>query len=137
MDTPGHVWAGLAAMEPAVLTSCMNNDGSVAGTGNLDPSKESTFSFLRTLLGELIPLFGSSMFMAGGDEVQYDCWASNPAVVAFTKAKGWGRNMQKLESYYAQRLLAILAAQNATVMCWEEYVTPCKCYGVAASTHVR
>ena len=70
IDTPGHVWAGLAAIEPAVLTTCFNTDGTVAGTGNLDPSKESTFSFLETLLAELIPLFRSGMFMAGGDEVQ-------------------------------------------------------------------
>jgi hypothetical protein len=28
--------------------------------------------------------------------------------------------MQQLESYYAQRLLAILGGMNSTVMCWEE-----------------
>ena len=28
--------------------------------------------------------------------------------------------MQKLESYYAGRLLAILAGQNTSVMCWED-----------------
>eukprot|EP01047_Picozoa_sp_COSAG01_P075442 COSAG01_NODE_12932_length_1661_cov_2.219590_1_plen_53_part_10 len=28
--------------------------------------------------------------------------------------------MRQLESYYAQRLLGLLAAQNSSVMCWEE-----------------
>jgi hexosaminidase len=32
IDSPGHVWAGLAVMEPAVLTTCYNKDKSVAGT---------------------------------------------------------------------------------------------------------
>lgn len=120
IDTPGHVWAGLAAMEPAVLTTCYHPDGTVAGTGNLDPSKNTTFAFLTTLLAEIIPLFESGMFMVGGDEVQYDCWASNPEVVKFVKSQGWGSDMQKLESYYAQRLLSILASQSTAVMCWED-----------------
>ena len=51
---------------------------------------------------------------------RYDCWASNPAVRAFTEAKGWGDDMQKLESFYAERLLKIVAGQNASVMCWED-----------------
>jgi hexosaminidase len=78
IDTPGHVWAGFAAMEPAVLTSCYGADGTVSGTGPLDPTKESTFSFLTTLLAEVAPLFEDKMFMVGGDEVDFGCWASNP-----------------------------------------------------------
>ena len=50
-------------------------------------------------------------------------WQSNPDVVAFAEAKGWGGNstagMKALENYYAQRLLGLLAAQNSSVMCWE------------------
>ena len=44
-------------------------------------------------------------------------------VVAFVEKKGWGNTtagMKQLESYYAGRLLGILAAQNSSVMCWEE-----------------
>ena len=153
VDTPGHVWAGLAAMTPPVLTDCIGTDGSVVGTGPMDPSKETTFSFLETLLKEVVPLFGSSSFMVGGDEVPHDCWASNPAVVEFVRSRGWGSDMGKLERYYNQRLQVhlilsstwtrsglaptrklplqrselapfrvqdILAAQNTSVMCWEE-----------------
>lgn len=123
IDTPGHVWAGLAALEPAVLTTCYGTDGTAAGTGNLDPSKESTYTFLRTLLAEVVPLFQSGMFMVGGDEVQYDCWLSNPGVLAFVEAKGWGHDMEKLESYYAERLLSMLAEQNTSVMCWQDMFT--------------
>eukprot|EP01047_Picozoa_sp_COSAG01_P133436 COSAG01_NODE_63429_length_280_cov_0.574586_1_plen_84_part_01 len=82
-QTPGHVWAGLAAVQPPVLTTCYNSDGTVAGTGNLDPSKESTFTFMRTLLAEVVPLFESGLFMVGGDEVPFDCWHSNPDVMKF------------------------------------------------------
>ena len=160
IDTPGHVWAGFAAMEPAVLTTCYEKDGTVAGTGPMDPSKESTFTFLQTLLKEIMPLFESETFMVGGefhapthilhtsllqltesqglkpeavlgDEVPHDCWASNPGVRKFAKAKGFGSDLGKLESYYGQRLLAILAAQNTSAMCWEEVFQAAQSSGVA------
>ena len=125
IDTPGHVWAGFSAMEPAVLTDCYSPDRSaVIGTGPLDPTRETTWAFLKTLLAEIMPLFGDQMFMVGGDEVDFSCWQSNPEVVKFVESKGWGNgslaSMRHLESYYAQRLLGLLAAQNSSVMCWEE-----------------
>ena len=121
IDTPGHVWAGFAAMD-GLLTTCYEGADAV-GTGPLDPSKESTFAFLATLLAELAEVFPDKMFMVGGDEVDFGCWESNPDVQKFVASKGWGSNAtgsKQLESYYAQRLLAILAAQNSSVMCWEE-----------------
>ena len=92
-----------------------------AGTGPLNPSQESTYSFLRTLVTEVMALFSTSdLFMMGGDEVPHDCWASNPEVLRFVKARGWGSNMEKLENYHAERVVEILAAQNRSVMCWQE-----------------
>ena len=127
IDTPGHVWAGLAALEPAVLTTCFDGPpggGSkiAVGTGTLDPSKNATFDFLAALLGEVIPLFGSGMFMIGGDEVPTDCWASNPGVLAWAKARGFGSDMAKVNRYYTEQLLAIVAAQktHTHIMCWED-----------------
>ena len=54
IDTPGHVWAGLAALDPPVLTTYYGNDGGVAGTGPLDASKESTFVFLQARQSHVI-----------------------------------------------------------------------------------
>ena len=120
-DTPGHVWAGLTALDPPVLTECYDAGGNILGFGPVNPAKETTFNFLAKLLSEVIPLFGSGMFMIGGDEVDYTCWASNPDVVQFVKAQGWGSDMSKLHDYYTQRILKLLAEQNAsTIMVWEE-----------------
>eukprot|EP00040_Diaphanoeca_grandis_P018300 m.96192 g.96192 ORF g.96192 m.96192 type:complete len:609 (+) comp26874_c0_seq1:62-1888(+) len=124
IDTPGHVWAGFAAID-GLLTTCYNSKtGAVTGTGPLDPTKDSTYTFLETLFGEITTLFDEKMFMVGGDEVDYSCWLSNPSVVAFVHAKGWSNSstqgMAELESMYFQRLLAILAGQQRSVMCWEE-----------------
>lgn len=70
---------------------------------------------------EVMALFNTSeLFMMGGDEVPHDCWASNSEVLSFVKAKGWGSDMEKLENYHAERIIAILAAQNRSVMCWQE-----------------
>ena len=51
-------------MDPPVLTDCYS-DGEVIGTGPLDPTKETTFAFLKTLLAEVAPLFEDKMFMVG------------------------------------------------------------------------
>jgi hexosaminidase len=79
----------------------------------MDPTKESTYTFLEALFGEVATLFGEKMFMVGGDEVDTSCWLSNPSVVNFVKQKGWSNGtsdgMAELESMYAQRLLAILS----------------------------
>lgn len=75
------------------------------------------------MLAELGTLFPDKMFMVGGDEVDFGCWESNADVQSFVASKGWGTNTtgsKELESYYAQRLLSILANQNSSVMCWEE-----------------
>ena len=90
IDTPGHVWAGFAAMD-GLLTTCYEGTDAV-GTGPLDPSKESTFAFLATLLAELAEVFPDKMFMVGGDEVDFGCWESNPDVQKFVASKGWGSN---------------------------------------------
>ena len=117
IDTPGHVWAGLEALDPAVLSTCYGKSGGAAGTGPLDPSKESTFAFLRDLLAEVVPLFSGGedslaqpSFMMGGDEVPTDCWASNKDIVAFAEAKNL--TVGTLARYFAQRLLSILQAQG-------------------------
>ena len=88
-------------MDPPVLTDCYS-DGEVIGTGPLDPTKETTFAFLKTLLAEVAPLFEDKMFMVGGNEVDFGCWQSNHDVVAFATAKGFGNStagMKQLESY--------------------------------------
>ena len=42
-DTPGHVQAGYAALEPAVLTNCYDSSGKPDGTtGPLDPTINAT-----------------------------------------------------------------------------------------------
>ena len=91
IDTPGHVWAGFAAID-GLLTTCHSSEGAVIGTGPLDPTKEATFTFLSSLLAEIKPLFDVGMFMVGGDEVDFGCWMSNPEVVAFAEQKGWGNS---------------------------------------------
>eukprot|EP00729_Bicosta_minor_P018478 gene18478-2929_t len=97
IDTPGHVWSGGAI-----------------GTGPLDPSKASTFAFLRDLLAEVVPLFSGQglaqpSFMMGGDEVPTDCWESNHDIVAFAKSKNL--TVGTLARYFAQQLLTILQTQ--------------------------
>ena len=70
-------------------------------------------------MAEVKQVFPDRMVMVGGDEVDFRCWASNPSVKAWMAAHGIPNDFKSLESYYAQRLLDLLAAQDSSYMCWE------------------
>ena len=130
-DTPGHVWAGWAAMTPPVLTTCYDKHDptKVVGTGPLDPTRNRTFEVMRTLMAEVALAFNTSQVMVGGDEVNFECWASSPKVRQWIERKWPGKYntsaatggaYKALESFYAQRLLGMLEKQGTSYMCWEE-----------------
>ncbi|XP_041375318.1 uncharacterized protein LOC121388147 [Gigantopelta aegis] len=91
-DTPGHTYSwGLS--RPELLTQCYQGSQIVKGyLGPIDPTKNSTYRFLKTLFSEVLNVFKDQYIHLGGDEVPLSCWSSNPDVVNF------GLNLQKKES---------------------------------------
>lgn len=56
----------------------------------------------------------------GGDEVPFDCWQSNPDILAYMQANGMGEDFAKLESAYITELLKIPGSRNKSSIVWQE-----------------
>ncbi|KAK5965511.1 hypothetical protein GCK32_018039, partial [Trichostrongylus colubriformis] len=101
----GHTGAWGKAF-PHLLPLCYNSKGFIDELSNiLDPTQESTFTFLSEFFAEALALFKDNYMHFGGDEVSYDmqqCWANNADVTSRMKKMGYTSTSQLL-NYYWQR----------------------------------
>jgi len=125
-DTPGHVRSWGAGM-PGLLTTCYNETtGLPDGTyGPLDPSKASTYDFVKQLLTEVTNRFPDKYVHLGGDEVSFGfaCWLSNPDVQQWMEALNL-TTPEEVENEYIQKLLVLvenLPAKPEYVV-WQEVI---------------
>ena len=73
----------------------------------------------RALLDEVVRVFEAGLFMVGGDEVPYDCWASNPGVRAFVERKGSVSTSHKhlpITYYCTLALVAVACASKGNAI---------------------
>ena len=87
-DTPGHSTSWGRGV-PGLLTQCYNptTKQPIPGSfGPINPTLNSSYDFLETLLGEVAGVFPDAFLHVGGDEVAFTCWASNPAINAWMAA---------------------------------------------------
>ncbi|VEN54407.1 unnamed protein product [Callosobruchus maculatus] len=117
-DTPGHTrsW-GLAY--PELLTQCYTGTKKNGLLGPIDPTNQSSYTFLKELFKEIIEVFPDRYIHLGGDEVPFECWQSNPTIQEFMKEHKLV-DYKALESYYVQHLLDMVTAMNSTPIVWEE-----------------
>ncbi|CAG2114673.1 unnamed protein product, partial [Medioppia subpectinata] len=130
-DTPGHTLAW-GAGQPGLLTPCYANGKPNGLYGPIDPSKRSTYEFIETLLKEVLNRFPDQYFHLGGDEVDYNCWRSNPDINDFIKQKNIFKKTTsmsnkksnepyaKLEEYYVLKVVDIVKKLNRTSIVWQE-----------------
>jgi hexosaminidase len=101
----------------------------VLGTADhpaMDPTKESTYKFLETFIGEMSKLFPDAYFHIGGDELnQSKEWDANPQIQAFMRAHGM-KNDHDLQAYFTQRLHQILTRNHKITVGWDEILHPDK-----------
>lgn len=58
-----------------ILTECYVNSTNPSGEfGPIDPSENSTYTFLENFLGELTSVFKDQYIHLGGSELDYSCW---------------------------------------------------------------
>ncbi|HWS90574.1 MAG TPA: family 20 glycosylhydrolase [Pyrinomonadaceae bacterium] len=124
-DMPGHATAWLVghpelASAPGPYT-IERRPGIFDPT--LDPTREETYKFLDTFLGEMAALFPDAYMHIGGDENNGKQWDANPQIQAFMKEKGLKDN-HALQTYFNQRLLKILQKYNKRMMGWDEIFQP-------------
>ena len=89
----------------------------------MDPTKEATYKFLDTFIGEMAALFPDQFFHIGGDEVNGKEWDANPKIQAFMRAHGLKDN-NDLQAYFNQRVQKIVAKHGKTMLGWDEILRP-------------
>src|SRR6266705_4030546 len=89
----------------------------------LDPTREQTYKFLDSFLGEMATLFPDAYMHIGGDENEGHQWSSNTKIQAFMKAKGIKDN-HALQAYFNQHLSKILQKLGKKMIGWDEILHP-------------
>jgi hexosaminidase len=89
----------------------------------MDPTREETYKFLDTFIGEMAALFPDQFFHIGGDEVNGKEWDANPKIQAFMHAHGLKDN-NDLQAYFNQRVQKIVAKHGKTMLGWDEILRP-------------
>ena len=124
-DTPGHSesW-GLS--QPGLLTQCYTNVSGipvpVAGSfGPIDPTVETTWSFLSKFFAEVAQTFPDDFIHIGGDEVSYECWESNPLITQWMISNNIA-SYEALESYYVQKVINLITSLGKKVIGWQELI---------------
>ncbi|MCR5888988.1 family 20 glycosylhydrolase [Hymenobacter sp. J193] len=95
----------------------------------LDPTRETTYSFLDSLFAEVIPLFPDPYFHIGGDENDGRQWRRNPRIQSFMRdqkflnAKGQPDKHQ-LQTYFNRRVLTMVQKYGKQMIGWDEILGP-------------
>jgi hexosaminidase len=124
-DMPGHGTSWILAYPELSPETHITQLPVVYGTPTavLDPTRESTYKFINTLVDEMGKIFPDEFFHVGGDEVQGKAWLSNPQVVEFMKKKGF-TTPAELQAYFNQRLEGILKKHDKKMIGWDEILNP-------------
>jgi hexosaminidase len=89
----------------------------------MDPTRESTYKFLDTFIGEMAAIFPDHFMHIGGDENNGKEWKANPRIQTFMREHKLA-DTAALQNYFNQRLLKILEKHGKTMIGWDEILTP-------------
>ena len=89
----------------------------------MDPTKESTYKFLDTFIGEMAALFPDPFFHIGGDEVNGKQWDANPKIQEFMRSHNLKSNVD-LQGYFVERVQKLVAKHGKTMEGWDEILRP-------------
>ncbi|CAL8089385.1 unnamed protein product [Orchesella dallaii] len=120
-DTPGHTRSWGYAW-PDFLTECFTSRGQPDGTfGPINPLREDAYKKMAQLLEEVINVFPDSYLHLGGDEVDFDCWKSNPEIQNYMQSRNL-TDYSILESAFMLEMMNIVKglSPNTTYVIWQE-----------------
>ena len=89
----------------------------------MDPSRETTYTFLDGFIGEMSRLFPDEFFHIGGDEVNGKQWKASAHIQAFMKQHGLKDN-HELQAHFNQRVQAIVKKYGKRMEGWDEILNP-------------
>lgn len=120
-DTPGHTQS-FEPGHPGLLTKCYTDGKPDGSYGPMNPTSDKVFKFLEEFFEEIVDVFPDEYLHLGGDEVDFQCWESNPGIRDFMEKWGIDGNYRALEGVFIQKLLNILrsiSTKNQFIM-WQE-----------------
>jgi hexosaminidase len=85
----------------------------------MDPTKESTYTFLDSFFEEITKLFPDPYFHIGGDEVEGSKWMESSAIQRFINEHQL-RNKNGLQAYFNKRVQKLLKKYGKIMVGWEE-----------------
>jgi hexosaminidase len=89
----------------------------------MDPTRDSTYTFLDALIGEMAALFPDAYFHVGGDENDGKEWDRNPRIQQFMKDHGIKDNAG-LQAYFSTKVQKIVAGHGKIMVGWDEVLQP-------------
>ena len=89
----------------------------------MDPTRESTYKFLDTFIGEMAAVFPDHFLHIGGDENNGVEWNANPRIQNFMHEHKL-KDAAALQNYFNQRLLRLLEKHGKDMIGWDEILTP-------------
>ncbi|XP_078600308.1 beta-hexosaminidase subunit alpha-like isoform X2 [Branchiostoma floridae x Branchiostoma japonicum] len=118
-DTPGHT-ASWGAGLPGFLTPCYDGSTPNGKYYAANPMLNTTYDYMTKLLQEVKDVFPDKYVHLGGDEVNFNCWKSNPDITKFMEKMGFGTDYSKLEQYYIKNILDISTSIGRDYIVWQE-----------------
>ncbi|KAK2153374.1 hypothetical protein LSH36_299g02006 [Paralvinella palmiformis] len=127
-DTPGHSWSWGEGY-PALLTPCWG-EGLEGGPFKpnypyhgpsevINPMEEYSYEFMDNFFQEIAEDFPDGYIHLGLDEVNHNCWASNPNISSWMEDMGF-TELNQVEQYYVERIIEIVARKGSYYIIWED-----------------
>ncbi len=117
IDMPGHMMAAILAY-PELCSTGKPSWGQVFSQP-LCPAKEEVFTFVQTVLDEVMHLFPSEYIHIGADEVDKTTWQESEACQALMKENGM-KHVNELQSWFVERVANYLKSKGKKVIVWDD-----------------
>lgn len=88
--------------------------------GPMNPTNAALYDFVRNLFSEIVQVFPDQYLHLGGDEVPFDCWASNSEIVEYMRLHNMSKKYELLENEYITKILAISNSLDISTIVWQE-----------------
>ena len=110
IDMPGHSMAAAKAY-PEYFD----------GYKTFNPGVPETYTFVKTVLGEVMDLFPAGYLHFGGDEVRDHRWAHLPEVDVFMREHGYS-DFREVEAHFDRFVADFIVERGFTPIGWDEVV---------------
>ena len=120
-DIPGHTTSWFVGYPDLATVNMTYEVGIRWGVmkATMDPTKESTYTFLDGFFKEMTDIFPDPYFHIGGDEVEGSQWMQSPTIQKFINEHNL-MNKNGLQAFFNRRIQTMLKKYNRIMVGWEE-----------------